>query len=300
MATDTEKLYEACALCPRACGVNRVSGERGRCHASSLAHVAHTMLHKWEEPCLVGEKGSGTVFFSGCNLGCLYCQNAAISQKEMGRPYTPSALAGLFLSLEEKGAANINLVTAAHYLPSVISAIRIAKSEGLSLPIVYNTSGYESVASLRLLDGLVDIYLTDMRYSTAKTAEEYSAAPDYPRVALSALAEMVRQTGRLGYDENGLLQKGTIVRFLLLPSHLIEAKQCVKRVHSLYKDTVIYSLMSQYTPMKQVSEHPVLSKKVSPYSYASFVCFAEQLGIENAYVQEGSAASESFIPAFEE
>ncbi len=298
--TDIGKYYEACRLCPRACGVNRANGQRGRCHASSTVYVAHSMLHTWEEPCLVGEKGSGTVFFSGCSLGCLYCQNAAISQGETGRAYSVSELAALFLSLEEKGAANINLVTAAHYLPSVILALRQAKAEGLSLPIVYNTSGYESVASLRLLDGLVDIYLTDMRYSASATAEEYSFAPDYPQVALLALSEMVRQTGSLQYREDGGLTKGTIVRFLLLPSHLIEAKRSLKTVYSLYGEQVIYSLMSQYTPMKKTAGHPILSQKVSPYSYASFVSYAESLGIENAYVQEGSAASESFIPSFEE
>ena len=293
------ELYRECRLCPRACSVNRLLGERGYCGASSTAHVAHSMLHTWEEPCLVGDRGSGAVFFSGCSLGCVYCQNAAISQKETGTPCTVEELAELFLSLEEKGAANINLITASHYLPSVISALRRAKEKGLSIPIVYNTSGYESVSSLRLLEGLVDIYLTDMRYSSAKTAAAYSSAPTYPSVALAALAEMTRQTGSPKYKADGVLLRGTVVRFLLLPSHLIEAKKSLKQVYTLYQEEVIYSLMSQYTPMKGASAFPNLTKRVSPYSYASFVSYAQELGIENAYVQEGSAASESFIPAFQ-
>ena len=292
--------YRDCRLCPRECGVDRLAGQRGVCAASATAHVAHSMLHLWEEPCLVGEKGSGAVFFSGCALRCVYCQNAAISRREKGTPHTPDSLAALFLSLEKEGAANINLITASHYLPSVTAALRIAKEKGLALPVVYNTSGYESVASLRSLEGLIDVYLTDMRYSRAETAGAYSAAPDYPSVACAALAEMKRQTGAPRYNEKGLLLSGTVVRFLLLPSHLIEAKQCLKRVFSLCGQEVIYSLMSQYTPTRAVAGDKILSKTVPPYNYASLVDYAISLGIENAYVQEGSAASESFIPAFGE
>lgn len=291
--------YKDCHLCPRACGVDRTVGKRGYCRASSTAHVAYHMLHKWEEPCLVGENGSGTIFFAGCGLGCVYCQNSAISQKECGRPYSSDALATLFLSLERKGAANINLVTAAHYAPHLVIAIQKARDEGLSLPIVYNTSGFEAEETLCMLKDYIDVYLTDMRYGSAKTAKRYSGAEAYPTVALSALSQMVKQVGGLSYNERGELVKGVVVRFLLLPTHLIEAKQNLKRVFSLFGNSVIYSLMSQYTPMKDLPAFPELSERVSAYEYASFVSYARDLGITNAFVQEGEAASSSFIPPFE-
>ena len=292
-------LYRHCTLCPRACGVDRTSGKAGVCHIDATCLVAHSMLHAWEEPCLSGTRGSGTVFFSGCPLGCVYCQNHAISRGRVGKPYTQSELAALFLSLEAQGAHNVNLVTAQHFLPHVCEVISRAKEKGLSVPIVYNTSGYESVESLKMLTGLVDIYLTDFRYLRADTAKKYSSAPDYPTVSERALAEMVAQTGAPVFDGEGMMTRGTLVRLLLLPSHLIEAKQILRRVYTAYGDRVYISLMSQYTPTAEAAAHaPALGRRVSAREYASFVAYARTLGVTQAFVQEGSAASESFIPDF--
>ncbi len=293
----TERAYSPCRLCPRACGVDRLHGQRGYCGMGATAVLAYTMRHMWEEPFLSGQNGSGTVFFSGCSLGCTYCQNRAISTGERGKAITVEALADAFLSLEKQGAHNINLVTAAHFLPSVCHALYIAKDKGLSLPVVYNTSGYEDVDSLKMLEGLVDIYLTDMRYAKSQTAEKYSSAPDYPQVAKKALSEMVKQTGTPRFSTGGMMQKGTVVRFLLLPSHLIEAKMCVKQVFTAHGDQVYYSLMRQYTPMK--SAPPPLDRAVSDGEYISFVRYAQELGITQALTQEKGAVGESFIPPFE-
>ncbi len=291
--------YKACTLCPRACGVDRTAGKLGRCRSSALPRVAHTMLHHWEEPCISGVRGSGTVFFSGCPLGCVYCQNHEISGKYIGAEYDEKSLAALFLSLEGQGAHNVNLVTATHYIPHVAEAIRIAKDEGLTLPVVYNTSGYETEASLSLLHGRVDIYLTDVRYHSARTASLYSEAPDYPTVAMAALSAMQGQVGKPLFDGDGLMKKGVIVRLLLLPEHLIEAKQILRDVFRAYGDRVYISLMSQYTPPVGIAEkHPALSHTVTPYEYASLVAYARALGVTRAFTQEESSASESFIPPF--
>ncbi len=296
--TDIEK-YSSCTLCPRACHADRESGKNGVCHSPATPLVAHSMLHAWEEPCLSGNNGSGTVFFSGCPLGCIYCQNEKISRGGVGRAYSAEDLAALYLSLEEKGAHNVNLVTAAHYAPHIISSVALARKAGLSVPVVYNTSGYESVDTLRALESTVDIYLTDFRYSRFETAREYSFASDYPPVAAAALAEMVKQKPKPDLDEMGLMKSGVIVRILLLPSHLIEAKMILKSVFEAYGDNVYISLMSQYTPVKEFPEHPHLSSCVSASDYRSLVEYAQALGVKNAFIQEGSAASESFIPNFE-
>ena len=291
--------YRACTLCPRACGVDRASGGVGACHAGMLPRVAHTMLHAWEEPCISGERGSGTVFFSGCSLGCVYCQNRDISGRYIGAEYDENALADLFLSIEAQGAHNVNLVTGTHHIPHLAEAIATAKKRGLSVPIVYNTSGYERPSSLRMLAGLVDVYLTDFRYASEKTAHLYSRAPEYPAVAEEALEEMVRQTGAPRFDGGGMMQGGVIVRILLLPSHLIEAKQILHRVYSRFGDSVYISLMSQYTPIGDIGvRFPSLGRRVTPYEYASFVDYARTLGITQAFTQEGESASESFIPPF--
>ena len=291
--------YRACTLCPRGCRVDRTGGVVGVCRAEASPRVAHTMLHMWEEPCISGKNGSGTVFFSGCPLGCVYCQNRDISQTYIGAEHDEKALADLFLSIEATGAHNVNLVTATHHIPHIAEAISIARARGLSVPIVYNTSGYERVSSLAMLSGLVDVYLTDLRYKNERTARTYSHAPDYPPVAMRALEEMVRQTGDARFDGEGMMQSGVIVRILLLPHHLIEAKQILRDVYSAFGNSVYISLMSQYTPVGDVGERfPKLARRVTPYEYASFVDFARTLGVTHAFTQEGESASESFIPPF--
>lgn len=290
--------YTSCMLCPRMCKVDRTSGV-GACHSGALPHVAHVMLHAWEEPCISGKNGSGAVFFSGCPLGCVYCQNKDISRSYVGAEYDSERLAALFLSLQEQGAHNVNLVTATHYAPHVISAVSVARARGLFVPIVYNTSGYERVERIRALQETVDVYLTDVRYATAESAGKYSAAPDYPRVAMDALTEMVAQKGAACFDGDGIIRSGVIVRLLLLPGRLIEAKRILRDVFRTFGDSVYISLMSQYTPMSGIGEkYPELARRVTPYEYASLVAYAQTLGITNAYTQEREAAKESYIPAF--
>lgn len=289
--------YEACDLCPRACGVDRTRGERGACRMTSRLVLARAALHHWEEPCISGTAGSGTVFFSGCPLGCVYCQNHEIADGSHGLAVDNGRLEEIFFELRDAGAHNINLVTPTHFAPTVAKAIRRARDAGFALPFVCNTSGYESTETLRALDGLIDIYLTDLRYARPATAAAYSHAPDYPAVARAALAEMVRQTGAATFDERGLMTRGTIVRILLLPGHLPDAKLSLLHLAKHYRDTVWVSLMQQYTPPPDMPAP--LARRVTREAYDALVRYAETLGFEHAYTQEREAASESFIPPFD-
>lgn len=289
--------YEACDLCPRACGVDRTRGERGVCRMTSRLVLARAALHHWEEPCISGTAGSGTVFFSGCPLGCVYCQNHEIADGSHGLAVDDGRLEEIFFELRDAGAHNINLVTPTHFAPTVAKAIRRARDAGFALPFVCNTSGYESTETLRALDGLIDIYLTDLRYARPATAAAYSHAPDYPAVARAALAEMVRQTGAATFDERGLMTRGTIVRILLLPGHLPDAKLSLLHLAKHYRDTVWVSLMQQYTPPPDMPAP--LDRRVTREAYDALVRYAETLGFEHAYTQEREAASESFIPPFD-
>ena len=288
-----------CMLCPRECNADRTHGENGICGVSGIGIMgARVALHMWEEPCISGETGSGTVFFSGCPLRCVYCQNYALARAEQGEQITTERLANIFVELQENAAANINLVTPTHYTPQIIDAIQLAKAKGLHLPIVYNCSGYEKVETLKLLDGIVDIYLTDFKYMDVEAAKRYSKAPDYPEVAKAALAEMVRQCPEARFDENGMMQKGVIVRHLLLPGHLKNGKDVVQYVYETYGDKVYLSLMNQYTPLPQVEDYPELNRRVSEAEYEELVDYAIELGVENGFIQEGETAEESFIPPF--
>ncbi|HIT67311.1 MAG TPA: radical SAM protein [Candidatus Merdisoma merdipullorum] len=291
----------SCTLCPRNCHADRSAGHRGFCGVTGTKiKCARAALHMWEEPCISGEKGSGTVFFSGCPLRCVYCQNREIARGEAGKEITPERLAEIFLELEEKGAANINLVTPTHYTPEIVWAVEKARELGLDLPVVYNCSGYEKVETLQMLEGIVDIYLTDFKYMEAETAKRYSHAPDYPQMAQAALAEMVRQTGgKAVFDRQGMMKRGVIVRHLLLPGHLKNAKAVVKYVYETYGNQVYLSLMNQYTPLPGMERWPELNRKVTRREYERLVDFAVDLGVENGFIQEGETAQESFIPAFD-
>ncbi len=291
-------LYRSCTLCPRMCGIDRTSTARGVCGMGSELVLARAALHHWEEPCISASRGSGTIFFSGCPLGCIYCQNREIALGQAGRMVAAHRLDDIFYELEEAGAHNINLVTATHYAPTVADTIRRLKGTGFSLPLVWNTSGYERVETLRLLDGCIDIYLTDYRYTSSETAAAYSHASDYPAVAREAIGEMVRQTGACRYDAEGVMIQGTIVRILLLPDHVIEAKRAVLHLWRAYGDTIRISLMQQYTPMPGVPAP--LDRRVSEAEYESLVRYAAALGITTAYTQAREAAQESFIPPFDE
>ncbi|MBR6851183.1 MAG: radical SAM protein [Lachnospiraceae bacterium] len=295
--------YQSCSLCPRACGIDRSAGKRGFCGTDAQLRAVRAALHYWEEPCISGTEGSGAVFFAGCNLGCVFCQNYEISHltKEMtGITVSPQRLAEIFFSLQEQQANNINLVTADVHIPAVAEALRIARTQGLSIPVIFNSSSYVNVGSLHMLEGLVDVYLPDFKFYSSSKAAKYLRAADYPQTARRAIEEMVRQTGNCSFDENGRIQKGVIVRHLLMPHGLLEAKMIVKELYHSYGDAVYLSLMNQYTPiMEHLKRYPELQKGPSEAEYTDLIEYALALGVKNAYMQEGGTVSESFIPAFD-
>ena len=314
-------------LCPRACGVNRTAGARGVCGQSANVRLARAALHFWEEPCISGTNGSGAVFFCGCSLQCVFCQNREIATGQTGIEIPKERLTEIFLELQEQHANNINLVTPGHYAPHIIAAVESARRQGLRIPIVYNTGSYETVDTIRSMEGIVDVYLPDFKYMDAALAEKYSHAKDYPNAAKAAIAEMVRQQPQarfvpeLQQREGGLrveIQSGTdrdtepkvqtqiqvmtagvIVRHLLLPGMLYDSKQILKYLYEQYGNQIYYSLMSQYTPLAHVKDYPELTKRVSEEAYAHLVHYAEQLGITNGFTQEREVAKESFIPHFD-
>ena len=288
-----------CTICPRTCHVNRLAGETGYCRTGADIVLARAALHMWEEPCISGERGSGTVFFSGCSLGCVYCQNEKIAKNHIGKEVTIDRLVEIFYELREQGAANINLVTPTHMLHAVIRSIQTAKRQGFDLPFVYNCGGYEKPESIRLLAGLVDVYLTDFKYYDNALAIRYSNAPDYFTYASESLKEMVRQTGNAIFNEEGMMTKGVIVRHLILPGCIEDSKQIVKYLYDIYKDQIYISLMNQYTPLPHVVAFPEINKKVTEAEYDEVVNYAIDLGVEKGFIQEGETATESFIPDFD-
>lgn len=288
-------LYENCHLCARNCGINRYQ-HAGYCKMTSEIYLSRAALHMWEEPPISGTKGSGTIFFSGCSLSCVFCQNADISRGRSGKSVSIDRLAEIMLELQHKGAHNINLVTPTHYIPSLALAIPMAREKGLTIPIVYNTGSYDNVDALRTLDGLVDVYLPDLKYYNVKTAESYSHAPDYPAVARDAIAEMYRQVGSPTFNEEGIMTGGMIVRILLLPGRVAEAKLSLKYLIDTYGDNIYVSLMNQYTPMPGMA--PPLNRRVTREEYHELLDYAEKLGLKNGFTQDFGTASESFIPPF--
>ena len=382
--TSMDTMMKHCMLCPRECGADRTAGAFGVCRAPDRVILARAALHFWEEPCISGQAGSGAVFFSGCSLGCVFCQNAEISgsyrlsasglpEREAVRPEGRQAqagsegrqeqvsfqgnqeqaafqgnqeqasfqgnqeqasfqgrqaqagfakkpaqarpegklpgievseeeLAGIFLRLQNReGANNINLVTATHYIPQTAHALSIAREKGLRIPVIYNSGGYEKESSLRMLEGLVDVYLPDFKYMSSETAAAYSHAPDYPETAKLAIAEMIRQTGAVSFcsgDGTQLIQKGVIVRHLLLPGHVNEAKEIISWLHSTYGNAICLSIMNQYTPMPRVREHPLLGRKTTRREYERLLDYAVGIGVEHGYMQEGGTAKASFIPSW--
>ncbi len=291
-----QNAYQNCTLCARNCAVDR-NITTGFCKMPSDLHLARAALHHWEEPVISGTRGSGTIFFSGCSLCCVFCQNNEISRGISGRDVSIDRLAEIMLELQTQGAHNVNLVTPTHYVPSIREAIIIAKKKGLDLPIVYNTGSYDSIETLRMLDGLVDIYLPDLKYFRATTAKKFSFAENYPDVARAAIAEMVGQIGKPEINAEGIMTRGVIVRLLLLPGHVAEAKLSLKYLLDTYGDSIYVSLMNQYTPMPNMS--PPLNRRVTRAEYADLVDYAERLGIENGFTQDFGTAEESFIPPFD-
>lgn len=292
--------YEHCTLCPRQCGVDRLV-RRGACGETAEVRIARAALHFWEEPPISGQRGSGTVFFTGCNLGCVYCQNRTISRagEKAGASVTPAQLAEEFFRLEEQGAHNINLVTPTHFSPSIYQAVMLYRARGGKLPIVYNTSGYERPEIIEELQDTVDIYLTDLKYAESASAQKYSNAPDYPTVARRALEKMAETVGEPRYDDEGMLQKGVVVRLLVLPGLEVEAMLNLKYLWQTFGDRVIVSLMNQYTPVGE--DLPLeLRQPLPKASYQTVVNYAVKLGYAKAFIQADETAEESFIPAFGE
>lgn len=291
--------YENCLLCPRKCGINRSTGQTGVCGVSAKIRVARAALHYWEEPCISGEKGSGAVFFSGCSLHCVFCQNREISDGKAGKVISKERLSDIFIELAGKGANNINLVTPGQYIPDIVWAVSDARRRGMKLPIVYNTSGYENETELKLLEGIVDVYLPDFKYMDSALSAKYSRAKDYPSVAKQALSEMVRQQPRVVIDDaTGLIQRGVIVRQLLLPGHVNDAKAILKYLHDTYQNSIYISMMSQFTPIA-LKDYPEINRTVTRREYERLIDYAIKIGITNAFIQEGDVAKDSFIPAFD-
>ena len=269
--------YENCLLCPRKCGINRSTGQTGICGVSSEIKVARAALHYWEEPCISGKRGSGAVFFSGCSLHCVFCQNREISDGKEGKVISKERLSDIFMELADKGANNINLVTPGQYIPDIVWAVNDAKSRGMKLPIIYNTSGYENVTELKLLEGIVDVYLPDFKYMDSTLSARYSRAKDYPSVAKQALSEMVRQQPDVVIDD---------------------ATNVLKYLYDTYHDHVYISMMSQFTPIA-LKDYPEINRTVTRREYERLVDYALEIGITNAFIQEGDVAKDSFIPAFD-
>lgn len=291
-----------CDLCPRKCLVDRKKGEKGICGQTENLKVARAALHFWEEPCISGDAGSGAVFFSGCPLHCVFCQNENIANGTVGKEISLERLVDIFLELQEKRANNINLVTPGHFVPQIVKALDQARKEGLTLPVVYNTSSYETVDTIKMLEGYVDIYLPDFKYMSPVLSKKYSHAPDYAEVAKAAIAEMVRQTGKAVFvngEEDNLILSGTIVRHLTLPGCMADSKQILKYLHDTYGDMIYISIMNQFTPLSNLEKYPELNRRITDEEYETLVDYAIEIGIENGFIQEGNTAEESFIPAFD-
>lgn len=291
-------LLESCKLCPRECGVNRLAGQLGYCGMPAELVIARASLHMWEEPCISGVNGSGTVFFTGCPLKCVYCQNRKIAIGSTGIAVTVEQLSEIFLELQQKGAHNINLVTPTHYVPQIVEALKHAKKKDLHIPIVYNTGSYEKVETIQALEGLIDIYLPDCKYYDSGLAARYSNAPDYFDAASAVIREMIRQTGKPSFEGN-LMKRGVIVRHMILPGHTRDSRKIIEQLYAAYGNDVYISIMNQYTPLSQMKYYPEINRTITAREYEKVVDYAISIGIENAFIQEGETAKESFIPDFE-
>ena len=299
-----KEMMQQCSLCPRACLADRSYGyihheKKGYCGETDHVRVARASLHMWEEPCISGKQGSGTVFFTGCSLKCVFCQNRSIALGNKGRELTIEQLTELFLLLQDKKAENINLVTPTHFAPQIVQALIRAKKKGLTIPVVYNTGSYETIETLKMLEGLIDIFLPDMKYKSNEIAEKYSHAPDYFAYASKAIAEMVCQIGTPLFA-GSLMKRGVIVRHMVLPGHTKDSKAVIQYLHETYGNEIYISIMNQYTPQKNLKNFPQLQRKVTQREYEKVVDYAISIGVEYAYIQEGNTSEESFIPDFDD
>lgn len=292
----TYKYLSKCMLCPRKCNVNRYK-TLGFCNSNNCLKIANYSLHMWEEPCISGKNGSGTIFFSYCNLKCIYCQNYEISTLHKGKNISIYELSDIMINLQNKGANNINLVTPTHYIILIKYAIILAKKKGLTIPIVYNTSGYEDINSINLLKGLVQVYLPDLKYYDNNLSIKYSKCNDYFKITTLAIKEMYKQVGKIKFDNNGIIKSGLIVRHLVLPGHIEDSKKIIKYLYDTYKDNIYISIMNQYTPLRKL-EVDNLNRKLTDKEYDEVIDYAYDIGVRNAFIQEGETQSDSFIPIF--
>ena len=289
---------EKCTICPHECKVNREIGQIGRCKSKDTVKVALYSTHNFEEPCISGKKGSGTVFFSNCNLNCVFCQNYEISQQGKGKEISIEELANIFLIQQEKGVENINLVTPTSYVPQIIEAIKIAKNKGLKLPIVYNTNGYEKVETIKMLEGYIDIYLPDFKYSDNLLAKRLSKVDNYFEITTKALKEMHRQAGKAKFNASGVMQKGMIIRHLVLPNHILNSRRVLKWINDNMNDVYV-SVMAQYFPTYRAKEIEDINRKLTKKEYEEIENYLYRLNLENGYIQELGEHEEEYVPKWE-
>ncbi|MFL0252181.1 radical SAM protein [Clostridium neuense] len=292
-------LLSECSLCPRKCNVNRLDNKLGFCSSGENVKISRVSLHNWEEPCISGTKGSGTVFFSNCNLRCVFCQNHTISQEGFGKEVSIERLSEIFLEQQERGAHNINLVTPTHYAYQIVEAIKLSKKNGLSIPILYNSNGYENVETIKMLNGYIDVYLPDLKYFNDKYAIKYSKAPNYFKIASNAIMEMVSQVGAPLFDENNLIKKGVIIRHLMLPGLLFDSKKVIDYIYNTFGDSVYISIMNQYTPMYDAEKYPEINKPLNPKHYDALIDYSLSIGVKNGFIQETGTNSKEFVPEFD-
>jgi len=294
-----DSLLADCRLCAHSCGADRLNGKTGFCLAGKNVKIARATLHQWEEPCISGWRGSGTVFFANCNLRCVFCQNHPISQQGLGREVSVERLSEIFLELMAAGAHNINLVTPTHYTPHIIQALNIARRNGLSLPVVYNTNSYENVETIHLLDGSIDVYLPDLKYCSDRYAARYSGVADYFAMATAVIEKMITQVGEVKFNKEGLLAQGVIVRHLALPGLLFDSKKVIDYLYQTFGDSIYMSLMNQYTPLHQAYKYPEINKPLQPKHYRGLIEYCQSIGVRNAFIQESGTASPEFVPSFD-
>ena len=293
------ELLEKCTICPHNCGINRTNNQIGRCKSKDTVKIALYSTHNFEEPCISGKKGSGTVFFSNCNMNCVFCQNYEISQQGKGKEITIEELAEIFIKQQEKDVENINLVTPTSYVPQIIEAIKIARNKGLKLPIVYNTNGYEKVETLKMLEGYVDIYLPDFKYSDNELAKRLSKVDNYFEIATQALTEMYKQTGKAVFDDRGIMQKGMIIRHLVLPNQILNSRRVLKWINENMHDVYV-SVMSQYFPTYKAKDIEDINRKLTKEEYEQIEKYLYRLDLENGYIQELGEHEEEYVPKWDE
>lgn len=291
-------MLEQCKLCPHNCKVNRLNGEIGRCKCTDRIKIALVSLHKYEEPCISGTNGSGTVFFSNCNLNCIFCQNYEISHLGKGREISVNELAKIFIEQQEKGAHNINLVTPTMYVVQIIEAIKIAKKNGLTIPIVYNTNSYENIETIKMLNGFIDVYLPDLKYYSDELAKKYSKANNYFENATKAIQEMYKQVGSPEFDENGIIKKGVIIRHLVLPNYIQNSKNILKWIKEKMGDDVYVSVMAQYFPSYKAKDDDKINRKLNAREYRTIEEYMYTLDLKNGYIQDLEENEEQYVPNF--